>query len=415
MKITVVGINYRPEPTGIAVYTSAMASGLQVRGHSVRVITGYPHYPEWRIRDGYSGIRIREGLDGVAVDRVRHTVPTAPSALSRIKMEITFAISALLVRTGKPDVFVCVSPTLISAAAVTISSRLRRKKVPVVVWVQDIYTAGVVETESLSGFSAKLTKMLEGVVLRRASRVVVIHDRFGAYVERELGVSADKIICIRNWSHVEQPRKADSKLTRKRYGWAEDEIVVLHAGNMGAKQYLDNVVEASEISQNTESNVRFVLLGDGNQRSRLEGLAQGLSKIDFIDPVDSEEFGNLLQASDVLLVNEGAGVVDMAVPSKLTTYFAAGRPIVAVTEEKSVTAAEIRASRAGVIVEPENPAALVRVIESTVANRDLCEDLAHAGKVFSREMLSSNSALEKFERTIYSAVSDFSLSSEVDI
>ena len=76
MKITIVGINYFPEVTGIAPYTTGMAEGLAAYGHEVNVVTGLPHYPEWRIYDGYRSQRsYREAINGVTVDRLRHYVP----------------------------------------------------------------------------------------------------------------------------------------------------------------------------------------------------------------------------------------------------------------------------------------------------------------------------------------------------
>ncbi|MBD0321819.1 MAG: glycosyltransferase WbuB, partial [Aldersonia sp.] len=48
MRVKIVGINYAPETTGIAPYTSGLADGLAARGHRVEVLTGQPHYPQWR-------------------------------------------------------------------------------------------------------------------------------------------------------------------------------------------------------------------------------------------------------------------------------------------------------------------------------------------------------------------------------
>ncbi len=44
-RITVVGINYAPEPSGIAPYTTALARALSEAGAAVHVITGLPQLP----------------------------------------------------------------------------------------------------------------------------------------------------------------------------------------------------------------------------------------------------------------------------------------------------------------------------------------------------------------------------------
>ena len=64
-----------------------------------------------------------------------------------------------------------------------------------------------------------------------------------------------------------------------------------------------------------------------------------------------------MQASDVLLVNQRASVTNMSLPSKLTSYFASGRPVIAAVSADSETAWEIEASGAGLVVPPADPPA----------------------------------------------------------
>src|SRR5699024_3086421 len=104
--------------------------------------------------------------------------------------------------------------------------------------------------------------------------------------------------------------------------------LILHAGNMGRKQGLANVVRAASVVGPDEPLV-FVLLGDGSERTALEALAEGSNKIRFVSSLHQDEFPLALAAADALLVNELPGVKEMALPSKLTSYFAAGRPIIA--------------------------------------------------------------------------------------
>ena len=52
MRVLIVGINYSPELTGIGPYTAGLAEHLAARGDEVTVITGLPHYPDWRIAAG---------------------------------------------------------------------------------------------------------------------------------------------------------------------------------------------------------------------------------------------------------------------------------------------------------------------------------------------------------------------------
>jgi colanic acid biosynthesis glycosyl transferase WcaI len=67
VRVAILGISYAPEPTGIAPYTGGLARALSERGHDVQVLTGYPHYPQWKRDETSSGFRYQEELDGVRV------------------------------------------------------------------------------------------------------------------------------------------------------------------------------------------------------------------------------------------------------------------------------------------------------------------------------------------------------------
>ncbi|MDN4645140.1 glycosyltransferase [Arthrobacter sp. PsM3] len=397
MKITILGINYSPEPTGNAPYTASLAEGLVAAGHSVRVITGYPHYPEWQLKDGYSGWAHDELMGGVSVKRRRHFIPTAPTAVHRMHMELSFGLRLLFSHWGKPDVVLLVSPALFSSAIALLRIRLTPRRPAVGLWIQDLYSLGVVETGTGSKKLGWLMGKVESVILRSADGVVVIHDRFRDYIVNTLGVPFEDTRVIRNWTHLPPSPVSGNKQSRVRLGWAPEDVVVLHAGNMGKKQGLENVVEAARLAQKRQSKVKFVLMGDGNQRKRLEGRAEGLTHIQFIAPLPADEFQQALAAADILLVNELPGVKDMAVPSKLTSYFNAGVPVIAATDGGSVTAMEISASLGGLRVDAAAPEALLEAAEGLGLDPEAAASLGINGLRFRNEILSEAAAVGDYD------------------
>ena len=59
-RVLVVGVNYWPEDeSGVAPYTTLFAEHLAAAGARVTVLTAPPHYPSWRIADGYDFSRRR--------------------------------------------------------------------------------------------------------------------------------------------------------------------------------------------------------------------------------------------------------------------------------------------------------------------------------------------------------------------
>lgn len=400
MKIKIVGINYFPEVTGIAPYTTGLAEGLAAQGHEVSVITGLPHYPEWQVYDDYRSARsYREIINGVTIDRLRHYVPENPSARNRILMEASFAKAVLRTRFDPSSVVIAVSPTLLSTTAVVAKARLR--KVPVGVVVQDIYGKGVVETGAMGGTLGNVATRFEARVLRAASGVAVIHDRFRTALG-EVGVDEAASTVIRNWTHLDaadDPTPHESIEIRREYGWGDDEIIVVHAGNMGVKQGLENVVAAAKLaaSEVPAGTIRFVMVGDGNQRRSLEDAGAGIPTLQFIKVLPDNAFRSVLQTADVLLVNERPGVKDMAVPSKLTTYFRTGKPVVAATDQSSAAAGEVRAAEAGAIVAPADPRALLDAVLSIGRDKAAGLQYGESGKRYSQEVLSREGAIRSYE------------------
>ncbi|MET4093955.1 glycosyltransferase involved in cell wall biosynthesis [Arthrobacter sp. UYCu712] len=273
-RITIIGLNYAPERSGNAPYTTGLAKNLAATGHTVRVVTGFPHYPEWRRQEGYDGWQKAESLDGVSVTRLRHYIPRKPTGLRRIIMELTFGVRALAADWDKPDVILLVSPALISTGLAAIRARLSIKRTPCLIWVQDLYSRGVVETSLATGPLARLAIRLESAILGRADGVVAIHERFRTYITDTLEVSARDVRVIRNWTHLPPAPATGQSELRERLGWETNETIVLHAGNMGKKQGLENVVAAARVAEASNSRVRFVMMGDGNQRAVLEMAAK---------------------------------------------------------------------------------------------------------------------------------------------
>jgi glycosyltransferase involved in cell wall biosynthesis len=170
---------------------------------------------------------------------------------------------------------------------------------------------------------------------------------------------------------------------------------------MGAKQGLENVVDAARIADDRGINVRFVLVGDGNRRKALELHAEGVQRIEFKDPLESDDYLELLACADVLLVNELPGVGEMAVPSKLTSYFSAGRPIVAATDTNGVTAQEILDSRAGIVVSAGDPIALLDTSVNLASDIEAGRRLGSLGQQYARRLLGVDRAIDNYEDWVH--------------
>lgn len=392
-KVSVLSLHYPPEPTGNAPYAGSLAEGLASLGADVAAEVGHPHYPEWRIRSGYGQWTSHEHIRGVSVTRRRHYVPNPPRGWRRLLSELSFGFRLLAAPIAPDSVVIALSPSMFATSVAALRIRLARRKRKLIIWVQDIYTLGLTETGEGRGPAGRIVKFIESRALKSADFVVVIHPRFASYVVDHLDVKQEKVRVIRNWTHLNSQPSIPKSEARTMLGWDPTKHIVLHAGNMGAKQGLENVVGAARLADSRNANIDFVLLGDGGERARLERLAEGIQRISFINPMDDERFRLALAAADILLVNERVGVSEMAVPSKLTSYFDAARPVVAATDPEGITASEIALSGGGTVVAAGDPGALLDEVCDLIADETRLRELGEKGRQFRERALDRCEAL----------------------
>ena len=394
LTVTVVGIYYAPDSTGIAPYTTDLCETLAANGASVHAVVGIPHYPQWTVDAGYrTGLRHRESRNGVQVTRSRHFVPQRQDVLRRGLYELTFGIGAAAAsHHDRPDLVLGVTPNLAGAAA---AGRLaRRRGVPLGIVVQDLVGLGARQSGIRGGAGvADRIARLEASVLRRADRVAIITDAFRKPLS-DSGVPSDRVDVLPNYVHVTSST-ADRDAARRILGWPLDRPIAVHAGNMGLKQGLHTLVEAARLADGRRSDVLFMLVGDGSMRRSLERQAAGIGAIRFIDPLSHEDFPLALAAADTLVLNERPTVADMSLPSKLTSYLAAGPAVVAATARASAAAAEIGRSGGGVLVPPGDSAAVLTAVERIAGDPGLASSLGRAGRAYAEGSLSRSAGRDR--------------------
>jgi glycosyltransferase involved in cell wall biosynthesis len=272
----------------------------------------------------------------------------------------------------------------------------KRLDVPFGLIVQDLSGAGAKQSGLRGGaLISKIAHAVEGRALHGADSLVVVSPAMRDVVVG-LGVESTKVNQILNYSAktIDSINKA---IARKKFGWAEGEFVVIHTGNMGSKQDLENVVKAAEaLGQN--SVIKIYLIGHGNQENTLKQMCAGRKNISVMAAVSDENYSLLLSAADLLLVNERSTQIEMSLPSKLTSYLYSERPVLAAVPQGGATWKFL--DGVAELVEAADPKALAKKIEELSHNQFRLEELATLGSEFAKKHLDPEVGRAKYRQWV---------------
>jgi glycosyltransferase involved in cell wall biosynthesis len=176
------------------------------------------------------------------------------------------------------------------------------------------------------------------------------------------------------------PRPVDTVL--KRQLGLEGRKVILYQGTHGHAHGLDSVLRAAKLLE-AESDIHFLLIGDGSERQRLEELCKNLNlrNVTFLDPVPIKQLPSYFSLAICGLVSlRDLPHLNRARPAKMFPILASGMPIIFVGRGEGAQLA--LQAKAGVIVPPENPQALATTVLRLVQDPEAVQELGANGRRF---------------------------------
>lgn len=402
MRVLILSQYYFPE--GVPK-PHELAETLSANGHEVAVITGFPHYPGGKLREGYRlGLFKRETINQIPVLRTFEIPYHSTNPVLRSINYLSFLISAPFAAffTPKCDVIYVWHPPLTVGIVAWIIAKIKR--VPFVYDVQDIWPDFVVLSGMMRANSlpVRTLKLLERFVYQRATHLIV-----GTKAARqnliEKNVAPEKISVLPNWIDEKMfaPNgSAEREAVRREFGWA-DKFVVLFAGNLGIVQGLETVIEAARTMPNKNSMI--ALVGDGTDRPRLEQLAreaQVFDRLQFIERQPMERMPAMMSAADALLVHlRKSDLSKYVIPSKTVAYLASGKPILMAMN--GAAAELIGEAQAGLIIESGNAQDLASAIEKLrQSSPEQLEQYGINGRSFLEKFLTKKQVVVMYEQLL---------------
>lgn len=396
---------YEPE-TGSAAHPTAIARALQARGHQVRVLTGFPSYPQGKVYGGYRmRARTHEMRDGIELRRVPDVPSHDQNAVRRALTLTSFAVSATAQVRWLRDadvVLTYLSPATVGLASWTLE---RLHGVPYVLYVQDLWP----ETITASGFlpGDRLNAAAEAVInvaLRALYRRAAGTAALSPTMARTLGDRGTVVppVSIPNWVDEEVFVPAAPSASRV---LPSDRTWIMYAGGMGDIQALDHGIRAvASLSARPDIGLAFV--GEGVARDRLERLAADLGVADrvlFLGPRSMSAMPGLMAEAAAQLVSlKDLPLFRGTIPSKLQATMACGSPIVCAVAGDAAEVVE-RAG-CGLVVPPEDEAGLAAAF-AAIADMDPAarHQMGAAGRRAYVEGYSAEAGTEQLEQLLVRA------------
>jgi colanic acid biosynthesis glycosyl transferase WcaI len=407
MKVGIISQWYPPEPGFIV---SGLAEELAARGHEVRVLTGFPNYPEGRVYPGYrQRWNHRETNDGVTVRRVPLYSSHDSSAVRRVANYTSFAVSSSLAAVrylADVDVLYVYHPPATVFAAPALMRLLYR--IPAVLHVQDIWPESVTQSSMApAGAAGKLMHQSLATAMRRvyrsASSIAVIAPSMRDLVV-ERGADPAKVRVVLNWTDESLFRPVGAtEAARHEIGY-RGRCTVMHAGNIGRFQNLGDAVRAAAAVEHS-GQVDLVVVGSGLEEDSVRALTRdlGTNNVRFLGRRHPSEMAALYGAAHYQLVS----LLDLpifrgTIPSKLQAALSCGSPVI--VSAPGDAAQLVERSRVGLSCPPQDWRALAdRFRQAAAIVPDDRADMARRARESYEAQMSMRAGVDQLEDMLLDA------------
>jgi putative colanic acid biosynthesis glycosyltransferase WcaI len=332
MRIGLFSQWYEPEPATVA---SVLARELGQRGHSVKVLTGFPNYPGGRIYDGYRmAWRQDSTVSGVPVRRVALFPSHGPSTVGRLANYASFAATTTLwggsFLKGIDGLWVSNSPPTIGLPTWVIKARYRPRVVLHImdIWPESLMASGFGSILRWRWFERAIDKWLSVTYGTADSIACSSRTQIERLVHR--GVPHAKLSYVPIWvdERLFHPMEPDLDLLADLD--VQGKMILLYAGAIGEPQGLDPLIEVCGRLRD-EPSFHCLIAGSGSAEPRLRARAEDmrLSNVSFLGHWPISDIVRLMSIGDVHLVSLRADpLAEVAMPSKVPATLACGKPII---------------------------------------------------------------------------------------
>lgn len=358
LKILIITQYFWPENFRI----NDLVLGLHEKGHHVEILTGIPNYPLGKFYNGYTAInKIKEFYNNVIVYRspmISRGRSVVQLSLNYISFAFLSSLMAFLfLRKKRYDIYFVYEPSPITVGIPALILKYLNKA-PIMLWIQDLWPESLSATGAIRAKTAlKIVELFVRQLYKRCDRILVQSKAFIPSIVK-LDGDLNRIFYYPNSADkLYRPVKVSAGSTERLL--MPDGFKVVFAGNIGAAQDFHNILSAAE-KLKSKKDIHWIILGDGRMSRSVKKdiLKRGLSEnFHLLGRFPEETMPRFFAIADVLLVTlKKEPIFTLTIPSKIQSYLACGKPIIAALDGEG--AKIIEEAGAGITCSAADPSEL---------------------------------------------------------
>lgn len=398
MKILILTQYFPPEVGAPQNRLFELAVRLKQKGAEVTILTAMPNYPQMEIHKEYEGKFYKfENMDGLNVHRSWIYVSKSKGIFKRLLNYFSFVKTSAWIgmfKLGKFDYIICESPPLFLGITAYFLKKIKGAKLIFNVsdlWPESAEKLGLVTNK----FFLRSATRLEEFLYRKSD--LISGQTQGICKNISSRFPNKKVYWLPNGVDLSYYNN-DTVVSnwRKENNFSEDDFILLYAGIIGHAQGLEVIINAAEKLKN-HSNIKFILLGSGPEKEKLQLLKQTLKteNVFFFDAVTKKEMPSIVSAIDVAVIPlKRLDLFKGAIPSKIFENLAMKKPILLGVEGEAKDLF-IDEGKCGLAFIPEDASDLVSKTLDLFTNRNELDQLGENGykyveKKFTRDLIANN-------------------------
>ncbi|MCL2627432.1 MAG: glycosyltransferase family 4 protein [Oscillospiraceae bacterium] len=330
-RILVVSQHFWPESFRI----NDICDGFIEKDYEVEVLCGIPNYPGGQFFDGYGHTKNkRQEHNGIKIRRCFEIKRGKNSNIRIFLNYISFPIGSLfslphLFRQKYDKIFLYqTSPVLMTLSGLLLG---RLKKIETTMYVLDLWPENLYSVLNIKNKLLRKWAFSTSMwYYKKADKLIANSQKLQVILKERTKKEDSKITYIPHFCEkLYEAQVADKEMAAR----FSDTFNLVYAGNISPAQSFETVISAAaEIKNNGYDNIRWIIVGDGMSRTWLEeevGKAGVSDNFVFIGQVPMTDIPKYTYIADGLFAClTKSELLDCALPAKVLSYYAAGRPMV---------------------------------------------------------------------------------------